>query len=402
VAAKKPISLDHLSYSSLKTWRECPAHFHFRYLQSVVKPAARLADNIGSRFHEWAESYTKICADLDVPSARSEGLAIARTYDCPELLALAETFCDSWRFDWAYRVGASEVSFRVPLPEGSLDFVGRIDCLELDPHNERLVITDYKTPRIRDFPDQPPLQLRYYAWAAQEAFRNPETGERIQEIEVCRWLVATGEAQAWILPYGPHTSTRDEIVMLANEALNAESYPATPSENACRWCAYKTDCPAITDLSFSAPTSAQEAGELMGKAEAHRTLANDLTALVQAWVKEHGGFERGGSWHDYQAPVWYQEGKHRFRAKDSEKLFAMLEKAGLQPWDFIAFDEKKLGKAFWEIADAGEPDPDNPFGDADSEVASEALQDVVTLLEPVVPNDTWGKRAVTEQIEEAE
>jgi len=138
----------------------------------------------------------------------------------------------------------------------------------------------------------------------------------------------------------------------------------------------------------------------MGRAEAHRAHANDLTALVQAWVKEHGGFERGGSWHDYQAPVWYQDGKHRYKPKDAEELFAALEQAGLKPWDFLAFDQKKLGNAFHEIADAGEPDPENPFGDADSEVASEALQAVVELLEPVVPNNTWGTRTIKPDTEE--
>ena len=396
---KKPLQLDHVSYSGLSTYRSCPHHFWLRYSgQTAINAAARISNNTGSAWHEWQESYAQICHDLDVPSARSEGLQLARTYDDPEIVKLAENFCEAYRYEWQYRTTAAEVSLRVPLPDGLPDFVGRIDCLEYDPHNERLVVTDFKTPRLGRQADEPPLQLRWYAWAVQEA-RRIETGEVMQEIELVLWIVPSGEAQTWMVQ-GEQVGAKAEIVMLAKEALGAKSYPATPSERACAWCPYKSSCKAIANLSFSAPTSPLEAGELMGRAEAHRAHANDLTALVQAWVKEHGGFERGGSWHDYQAPVWYQDGKHRYKPKDAEELFAALEQAGLKPWDFLAFDQKKLGKAFHEIADAGEPDPENPFGDADSEVASEALQAVVELLEPVVPNNTWGTRTIKPDAEE--
>ncbi len=388
---KKPLRLDHLSFSSLNAYRQCPHRFWFRYLQSAIKPAAILADNVGRRFHEWQESYASVCQSLNVPCARSEGLRLARTYDDPELYSLCEIFCDSWRYDdWAYREGAVEHPFRIPLPDDLPDLIGRFDMLEFLPLDELLRVTDFKTPRLGKQADAPPFQLRAYAFAAQEQ-RRIETGDAVGDVEVVLWCVATGECQTWRLPYGPQSSIRDEIVMLAKEALTAESYPATPSESACCYCGYKRYCAQAREQRFLAPRNAQAASRLMGKAEVLRAYANDLTKLVQAWATEHGGFECGGQWHDYQPPVWFQEGRHRYKAKDGEKLFAALEEAGEKPWDYLAFDEKKLGKRFYEIAEGGEPDPDNPFGDAEPE----ALQEVVKQLIPIEPGNTWGKRIVS-------
>lgn len=385
------LKLDHISQSSLSMYRRCPRNFWLRYSgQSVIRPAARLADNIGRRWHEWQEGLAQICKKLDVPMARSEGLELARTYDCPELLALAEAFCDSWRYNWSYRTGAVEQAFRVSLPDGLPDFIGRIDCLELDAYNERLVITDYKTPRIRDYPDQVPFQLKCYAWAAQQAFPNPKTGERFDEIECVRWLVASGEAQTWRLPFGEQTSIRDEIVMLAEEALSAESYPATPSEQACRYCPFKRYCAQARGQRFLAPRNAQAAARLMGKAEVLRAYANDLTALVRDWSQEHGDVMRDGIPYAKCPPDWFQKGFRRYSAKDKEKLFAALQEAKEDPWDFFEADEKALGKRFQTAVEGSEEDPDNPFGEDNPE----AVEGVIKQLVETVPGDTWGKRII--------
>ncbi len=389
------LKLDHLSYSSLSAFRACPKRFWFRYLQSTVKPAAELSQSLGGRWHSWQESYASICQSLDVPCARSEGLTLARTYDDEELLRLAETFCDSFRYDdWAYREGAVEHPFRIPLPDLP-DLIGRFDMLEFLPFDELIRVTDFKTPRLSRQADAPPLQLRVYAFAAQEQ-RRIETGEMVGDIEVSLWGVATGERQTWRLPYGPQSSIRDEIILLAREALTASSYQATPSESACCWCSFKRYCAQAREQRFLAPGNAQAASRLMGKAEVLRAYANDLTKLAQAWATEHGGFDLGGQWYDYQPPVWYQNGLRRYNAKDGEKLFDALVAAGEKPWDYLSFDAKKLGQRFHEIAEGGEPDPDNPFGDAEPE----ALQGVVKLLEPVIPKEAWSSRAIKDKSEE--
>ena len=396
MTAKKPLQLDHVSYSSLKIWRECPHHFWFRYLQDAIKPAARLSQSIGGIWHEWQESYAAICKDLEVPVALSEGRQLARTYG-EEVLALAESFMASYRYDWQWRENTTEMNFRVPLPDDLPDFVGRIDCLEYLPHDDRLRVTDYKAFWLGKQAEEPPPQLRWYAWAAQEA-RLEATGKAVGDIEVCLWSVPTGEAQTWRLPFGPQSDARDEIVLLTRDALAATEYRATPSEKACAWCAYKADCEAAQNVVFSAPQDAQEAAELMGKAEAHRAATKDLTGLVQAWVREHGSVECGGKLYDYQLPVWYADGKHRYDAKDAEKLFTAMKRAGLKPWDFLAFDARRLGNAFHEIVEAGEPDLDAPFGDAEPE----ALAEVVKLLVPVVPTRAWRGQVVKPETEEEE
>lgn len=386
--------LDHVSYSGLSLFNRCPKAFEMKYM-SDLKPAARLDDNIGSIFHRWAEEYGNLCASMNVQSAMREGLALARTYGNRDLMALAETFTDSMRFDFNHRETHLELKVRVPLGDGLPEFLGYIDLLEYSKLSGTLTITDYKTPPRADDPDYAPDQLKWYAWAV---LTSEMITEPINEILLRRWVVpdvwnVEQHAQVWEIEEYEADIARQNIVATAKRILATERFEARPSEIACQYCDYKQHCEYAKKREFSMPQSREEAVEMAGRLAATRSYADDMSKLLKEWVRGNGGTLRAnGYMYGDLLPAWSRDGKIRYQVTDARKFIIACEKQGIDWTGLLKFDSTKVARELRTVVGATENA--SPFGDDASTV--KMAGEFEKCITEEKPKAHWGSMKFTE------
>ncbi len=443
---------DHVSWSALRLHHRCPQAFYLKYLQEAVEPALPLRQSVGGQWHQWQHKYATACREND----RERDFDAARTLMAPysdRVRELATEFMYNFSYDpegWRGR-GGTEIYRRVPLGDELPDFVCYIDLLEHNAYDNRLTVTDFKTPPARAYKDldYPPPQVLWYAWAAYETEKDLAD---VQEVEMVRWIVPDSVRQSWTM-YPPFTGTEKQVVRLTERALQAENYPTTPSVEACTYCPFYHECDAAQEYELTAPKCPDEAATLVEKvnalrdqvsnlvgavshrqvlkdarkilewidrlsdtareqrdldeqerkaiieaAEAFRARANRIQALVQDWVFNVGPIAVGASAYGYHYPKWHEEGRVQAEPGDIEAFARACREENLNPLDFVKqWDKGTLGKTFADYLTDPEDRPtgdvtESPFGDAEETVQQKSA--VADTLEKVKPSRTWGRRKI--------
>jgi DNA helicase-2/ATP-dependent DNA helicase PcrA len=142
----------------------------------------------------------------------------------------------------------TERTFQVEI--GGAQIRGRID--RLDRADEGVAIVDYKTGRPKDQDDaDESLQLSIYAIAAQRQWKLEPRGlvfynlETNQAVETARSRKELDEAE--------------ELVRSAAENIAAGNFTANPGWH-CRWCSYRSLCPATEERLFTIQRALEPTG----------------------------------------------------------------------------------------------------------------------------------------------
>lgn len=328
------------SFSRLRTHRECPRQFDFRYnqkLEAVGAPAPELAR--GTAFHRLAHLYLAHCrkegVHTDITEARPLALRALEETRAPEsvrteVLDLAATFAEN---------------MICPL-DGSLyleaEFGGEIEgipfrgFLDYCHHAEDGTITvrDFKTDwqiRSQGAVDSDP-QLDLYALLAWLELSPDLVGEENREILVELDFVRYGVVRSSTRSSSTLAEVAQRVVEEAAAIETATEFPATIGD-ACSRCPFTAHCEAFT--------AACEAGEVLVGTEdqaievARRMVAlerhlGDIKDALKAWTSTNGpiglpGLEVGFSKREsFKYPL--------------EKLVPILKEHDLPVLDFAQAD----------------------------------------------------------------
>src|SRR6266478_4360375 len=236
-----------ISHKQVDDYQSCP--LKYRYVHQLRVPILRHHSLVyGSTIHEVVEFYLKrrvegnytsledLLAEYDKKWVNQGFLtwqhqearqaagrqALTRFWNHEETTGTKPTYIEK---DFAFSVGATRVR-------------GRFDRVDEDLLGA--VIVDYKTSEVTkqkeaDRRVAESLQLKMYALAWRES-----SGRLPQRVEL-RFI------ESHVV--GRHTPTEEDVhealtsVEAAAAGIRARRFEATPSRNACRWCAYRQICP---------------------------------------------------------------------------------------------------------------------------------------------------------------
>src|SRR5438445_1226040 len=249
-AALPPIPADEeitISHKQVDDYQTCP--LKYRYVHQLRVPILRHHSLVyGSTIHEVVEFYLKrrvegnytslddLLAEYDTKWVNQGFLtwehqearkaagreALTRFWNQEETAGVKPTYIEK---DFAFSLGPTRVRGR--LVRGDDDLLGA-------------VIVDYKTSEVTkqkeaDRRVAASLQLKMYALAWRES-----SGRLPQRVEL-RCIDSH--------VVGRHTPTEEDVhealtsVEAVAAGIRARRFEATPSRNACRWCAYRQICP---------------------------------------------------------------------------------------------------------------------------------------------------------------
>jgi DNA helicase II / ATP-dependent DNA helicase PcrA len=236
-----------ISHKQVDDYQTCP--LKYRYVHQLRVPILRHHTVVyGATIHEVVEFYLKrrvegnytslrdLLAEYDAKwinqgfltwehqeARRAAGReALTRFWHQEETAGIKPTFVEK---DFAFSVGATRVR-------------GRFDRVDEDLLGATII--DYKTSEITKQKDADrrvaaSLQLKMYALAWRES-----TGQLPQRVEL-RFIESNVVGR-----HVPNDGDIDEAldaVEAAAAGIRARRFEATPSRNACRWCAYRQICP---------------------------------------------------------------------------------------------------------------------------------------------------------------
>jgi putative RecB family exonuclease len=250
------------SYSKLRSFEKCPLQFRYRYLERIPTTLESIEAFTGKRVHEVLEALYRALAVDPRPPALAEILAlytaaferawheeieVVKTDHTPldyyrlGRRCLATFYRGNWPFAADRTLGLEEeIEFPLAGPD-SPRLTGFIDRVAVEESGD-LVIHDYKTstylPRKEEILGD--LQLAIYELGARA--RWPERGTA----KLVWHFLAFGRRVTVRLGTVGLAEKRTEIerrIVAIERAVGAAQLPARVSA-LCRWCAYRTICPA--------------------------------------------------------------------------------------------------------------------------------------------------------------
>ena len=207
------------SYSRLRNFEECPAKYHYESIQKIPTPQHPAAKR-GTQVHEIAENYIN---------------GKVTTEDCPSVLRdFSEAFRDLRKGyelgkvvveeDWAF-----DVDWK-PSPWVDPETWGRYKIDAYIKHDDYTVVIDFKTGRYAGNEESHEAQCALYAVAT--AHRFPE----IENIQSELWYLDHNKITRHSYTRKDIEARKQEFTIRALRLTETKDFPATPSENACRWC----------------------------------------------------------------------------------------------------------------------------------------------------------------------
>ena len=260
------VTLDHLSWSSISLYRECPRRFYYHYIEKVPPEFVAATLALGAGFHSAAEAIFQAQLEAeDVPTLevlltifdkhfyeetkKAPEIRYSKGNDETTIYALAEKMLNAYReyvvanAEQHSLIIAIEQAYRFELIEGLPPFEMRLDLLELHRNGE-LVITDIKTSKCRynekDIQEALP-QIVLYAHAVMPILR-----ELAAEKIVPRLAIIT-KAKTPVVQILEPKATQADVEMLKSQV--AETWDAIQAGNfdkheswQCAHCEYRRHC----------------------------------------------------------------------------------------------------------------------------------------------------------------
>lgn len=222
-AFKKPSKLGPVStwsYSSLKTFEECPYRIYIQRIKKIPEPPSAAADR-GTAIHKLAEQYIKgELGDFPPELAKFQS-------DFEELRALFAEAKVEVEGEWGFSIDWEAVGWMVPQTWARI----KLDAMVHQDETSARVI-DFKTGK--KFGNEIPHAQQCLLYAIAAFFRYP--------------LVENVRTELWYLDKGEQTLrsfTRTEAMQFAPgfhrrgiEMTTCEDFTPKPSKDACRWCPY--------------------------------------------------------------------------------------------------------------------------------------------------------------------
>ncbi len=252
-----------VSASTLKSVADCPARWFFERDAGGALPMHQAA-GVGQLVHALAEAIAKaeVAADIDVLMEQVAAVWDRLEFRTPwsrerELnrVRLALTRFLDWNSANPRTLLGTEVAFTTEvevLPGTVVRLHGYADRLELDAEG-RVVVVDLKTGRNRPTGPQvaKDLQLALYQYAVDSgALAEVRPGAVSGGAELLQIGEVDAAARAVVQSQPAHAADSKERIELrgriaaVEQMLRTETFPATPSDQMCRFCAFEAICPA--------------------------------------------------------------------------------------------------------------------------------------------------------------
>lgn len=250
------------SYSKLRSFEKCPLQFRYRYIERIPTAVESIEAFAGKRVHEVLEALYRALGVEPRPPALPELLALfdaafERAWHDAVTVVKAETtpldyhrlgrrcLATFYRGNWPFAADRTlgleeEIEFPLAGPDGPR-LTGVIDRVAIEDSGH-LAIHDYKTstylPRKEEILGD--LQLAIYELGARA--RWPEQ----EEAKLIWHFLAFGRRITVRLGSAGLAGKRAELATAIRgieRATAADHFPARVSP-LCRWCAYRSICPA--------------------------------------------------------------------------------------------------------------------------------------------------------------
>ena len=240
-----PISLNVLSQSSLQDYVDCARRFQLRYLERLSYPAVESEPALenekhiqeGEYFHRLAQQYL-----IGIPPEQVAKLAAART---PNLQKWWENFLNNPDLRGLKDLGGLYAESTLSAPLGNFRLLAKYDLIAIK--NGKATIYDWKTYRKRPRDEwlKARMQTRVYSALLVQAGAHLNNGQPFapEDIEMIYWFSDfPNEPARFAYTTAQYQRDWDLLNKLANEIINAASYPLTEDRTKCLYCPYRSYC----------------------------------------------------------------------------------------------------------------------------------------------------------------
>lgn len=205
------------SFSRLSTFEKCPLQYALNFIWKLPQPPSRAMDR-GNTIHKQSEDYIKgklkgIPASL--MQFRQEYAAIRKIETCKaeESYTVTKTWQPTHATDWDNAWLRAKVD--IEIPEGPL-----------------LTIIDVKTGR-----EYPEHENQAGIYGTLGMIVHPDT----EQIDFEYWYVDSGDVGHYEFGRTKLREQKKEWAARSRKMLTAKVFRPTPSEDACRFCAFRSD-----------------------------------------------------------------------------------------------------------------------------------------------------------------
>lgn len=298
----------HLSYSRLSRWEQCPRSYALHYIEKQqAEPGLPL--RFGKCIHAVLERLIKKVVDDERTGPLSEERATEMyrdAWDAEQLtgmdifaegLAILRRFiADSGIVDHR-DVLAIEKEFRLPVgPFEVLGFIDRVDWIDA----ETVEVIDYKTNHqlfTRDEVDTS-LQMSLYEVAVRRLW------PWVKKVKLAFWMLRHGVRQETTRTEEQLADALAYVETLGRQTETATEYPARLNPN-CSYCDHRKQCPSYADaLKGKREFIVEELADLEGVAREREEVARlakvlyarkeELEDILKARLKEQDELVLGG------------------------------------------------------------------------------------------------------------
>jgi hypothetical protein len=294
----------------------------------------------GSYVHEAISALIKVQVRGDKPDIEAVARSLLPRYSLltEEHKGEAMGILENWRIAFDPTMYTNVVTeIRTVIPVGQdVNVVTKRDfrgVLKVNP--EIVQVIDWKSGWKND-PEPYGPQVAMYLWPTQQEYPDRTVEgylwwlryKRSAKIQVD---VDPEEGKAWALG----------IMGRIEEAKKLPAgmgFPATPG-GACRLCGVSWAClGGVVPQEIASESEARDVAAFALQLDSALAICKDV---MKRYVKDHGAIEVGGEyWGDFPKVSW--------KFEDIPAFKELLEKAGLDPWEFLAVDGFKL-KKLWKI-----------------------------------------------------
>jgi len=273
----------HLSYSRLSRWEQCPRSYAFHYIEKKqAEPGLPL--RFGKTIHAVIERLIKEVVDDERTGPLSEERAIELYREAwgAEQLTGMDVFAEGLAILRRFIAGsgvvdhrdvlAIEKEFRLPVgPFEVLGFIDRVDWID----DETVEVIDYKTNHqlfARDEVDTS-LQMSLYEVAVRRLW------PWAKKVKLTFWMLRHGAKQETTRTPEQLADALAYVETIGRQTETATEYPARLNAN-CSYCDHRKQCPAYADaLKGKREFIVEDLADLEGVAKEREEVARLAKAL---------------------------------------------------------------------------------------------------------------------------